>query len=124
MKPGPKGLSPEQRIAHGETRPSRAVVSLYPDHASRPDPAEIPPPKGMSKEGRKIWAAKVERCRSASSKPWTFWPKGNTPTMAMVNGHRHYSAEFYDTPASQKVSTNAKPAGNAFARNGRPATGG
>ena len=141
MKPGPKGLSPEQRVAHGETRPSRAVVSLYPDHASRPDPAEIPPPKGMSREGRKIWAAKVERYRQRGQKVQGFedalrqyceleaelnrcWAKGNTPTMAMVNGHRHYSAEFYDTPASQKVSTNAKPAGNTFARNGRPAAGG
>jgi hypothetical protein len=96
----------------------------------------MPPPKGMSKEGRKIWAAKVERYRQRGQKVQGFedglrqyceleaelnrcWSKGLTPTMAMVNGHRLYCAEFYDTPASQKVTANGKPAQNAFARNGR-----
>lgn len=49
------------------------------------------------------------------------WSKGNTPTMAMVNGHRHYSSEFYDTPASQKVSTTpSQPATPSRGTGGRP----
>lgn len=140
MRTGPKGLSPEQQRAHGTARPDRAVVSLYPDHASRPDPAEMPPPKGMSKDGRKIWTSKVERYRQRGQKVQGFedalrqyceleaalnqhWSKGLTPTMAMVNGHRLYAAEFFDTPAAQKVPAHGKPTENPFARNGRRAAG-
>lgn len=136
MRTGPKGLSPDQQRAHGETRPSRAVVSIYPDHASRPDPDEMPPPKGMSKEAKKIWAIKVERYRQRGQKVQGFedalrqyceleaelnrcWSKRLTPTMAMVNGHRLYASEFFDTPAAQKVSSHGKPVDNPFARNGR-----
>lgn len=146
MRPGPKGISPEAQRAHGTVQPSRAIVALYPDHASRPDPAEMPPPKGMSKPARAIWDAKVARYRQRGQKVQGFedalrqfceleaalnktWAKGDVPTMAMVNGHRLYSAEFFDTPAAQKVSAHGKPTGNAFSRNGRrdaaaPAAGG
>ena len=141
MRTGPKGISPEAQRAHGTVRPDRAIVSLYPDHASRPDPADMPAPKGMSKEARKIWDVKVARYRQRGQKVQGFedalrqyceleaelnrqWSKGNTPTMAMVNGHRLYSAEFFDTPAAQKVSAHGKPADNPFARNGQRATGG
>ena len=140
MRTGPKGHSPEQQRARGETRPSRAVVSLYPDHASRPDPDEMPPPKGMSKEAKKIWIVKVDRYRQRGQKVQGFedalrqyceleaglngsWSKGITPTMAMVNGHRLYAAEFFDTPAAQKVSSHGKPVENPFARNGKRAAG-
>lgn len=144
MRTGPKGVSPEQQRAHGTTRPDREVVALYPDHASRPDPIEMPPPKGMSKPARAIWDMKVSRYRQRGQKVGGFedalrqfceleaalnkiWAKGDVPPMAMVNGHRLFSAEFFDTPAAQKVSAHGKPIGNAFARNGRrdaAATGG
>lgn len=140
MRTGPKGLSPAQHRAHGTERSDREVVSLYPDHASRPDPAEIPPPRGMSKDARKIWAVKVDRYRQRGQKVQGFedslrqyceleaelnrsWSKGITPTMAMVNGHRLFSAEFYDTPASQKVTAHGKPVENPFSRNGKSAAG-
>lgn len=140
MRKGRKGNSPEQQLAHGETRPSRVVVSLYPDIASRPDPADLPPPKGMSKEARKIWAVKVDRYRQRGQKVQGFedalrqyceleaelnrtWSRGIAPTMAMVNGHRLYSAEFFDTPAAQRVPAHGKPTENPFTRNGRRAAG-
>lgn len=136
---GPKGLSPEQKEQRGETRPSRAVVSLYPDHASRPDPAEMPPPAGMTPAAKKIWATKVERYRQRGQKVQGFEDalrqyceteamlnkafKNGTATASMINGYRGFAAEFYDTPASQKV-----PAGgaggadsNPYRRNGRQA---
>ncbi len=140
MKAGPKGNSPEAQRAHGETRPSRAVVALYADHASRPDPEDLPPPQGMSAAAKKVWNTKVSRYRQRGQKVQGFEDalrqycelevrlnkmfKGDAPVnVSMVNTYRMFASEFYDTPASQKVSTNAKPAGNAFARNGRPAAG-
>lgn len=136
MRRGPKGLSPDQQKARGETRPSRAVVALYPDHASRPDPDAIPAPKGMTPAARKIWPIKVERYRQRGQKVQGFEDalrayceteaalneafKRKTVTMAMINAHRGWAAEFFDTPASQKVPASGGPAkGNQFARNGR-----
>lgn len=136
MRRGPKGKSPEELKAAGETRPSRAVVSLYPDHASRPDPVDVAAPAGMTPAARKIWVAKVSRYRQRGQKIGGFedslrqlceieaalnkaWKNG-TATMAMVNAHRLWSAEFFDTPAAQKVPASgpARPE-NRFARNGR-----
>lgn len=136
MRRGPKGRSPEELRAAGETRPSRAVVSLYPDHASRPDPEVMPPPAGMTAPAKRLWKAKIERYHQRGQKVGGFedalrqfceveaalnkaW-KNSTATMAMVNAHRLWSAEFFDTPAAQKVPASAgdRP-GNRFTRNGR-----
>ena len=68
MRTGPKGLSPAQKEARGETRPSRAVVTLFADHASRPDPDVIPAPTGMTAAAKKIWAAKVDRFKQRGQK--------------------------------------------------------
>jgi hypothetical protein len=114
------------------------VVSIYPDHASRPDPEELPPPTSMTPSAKRIWNEKVSRYRRRGQKVQGFedalrqfceleaalnkaWKNG-TATMAMVNAHRLWSAEFFDTPSSQKV-----PAGhgrrdeNKFAKNGHRA---
>jgi hypothetical protein len=134
-RPGPKGRSPEQQRAAGETRPSRQVVTLFGDHASRPDPEAIPPPKGMTAAARTIWEQKVDRYRQRGQKVQGFedalrqyceleaqlatsWKKGGV-TMAMVNAHRHWAAEFFDTPAAQRISPGAgQKASNRFAQNG------
>jgi len=136
MRRGPKGKSPADLRAAGETRPSRTVAVLYPDNASRPDPEKIPPPTGMTPAGRKIWTAKVERYRQRGQKVAGFedalrqlceleaainkaWKIG-MPTMAMVTAHRLWMAEFFDTPAAQKVSPSGpdRPE-NRFNRNGK-----
>jgi phage terminase small subunit len=134
---GPKGLSPEQQRAHGETRPSRKVVALFAGTDERPDPEAIDPPRWMTKEAKVIWQAKVQRYRQRGQKIDGFqdalaqycsleaelqktYRKELTPTMAMVSAHRMWAAEFFDTPASQKVSPGGSQAkDNAFARNGR-----
>lgn len=124
MRTGPKGLSPEQKVARGETRPSRAVVSIYPDHASRPDPDVIPAPRGMTHVGKRIWDEKVARYRQRGQKIQGFEDtlrqyceleaalnkafKEKNVSMAMVNAHRQWAAEFFDTPASQKVPVYGK----------------
>lgn len=139
---GPKRRSAELQKATGESRPSRAVVTLFADHASRPDPEAIPPPVGMTPAARKLWPLKVDRYRQRGQKVQGFedalrqyceleaalakaW-KANTASMAMVNAHRHWAAEFFDTPAAQRVPAagGGKDSGNRFARNGvRAATG-
>jgi len=136
MKRGPKGKSPDQLRIAGESRPSRQVAVLFPDHAARPDPESIPPPKGMTPAGKKTWIEKVGSYRrrgqkvdgfqdalrqyceleAAINKAW----KHTTPPMSMLNAYRLFAAEFYDTPASRKVSVSQSGKGNnRFARNGR-----
>lgn len=133
---GPKGISPAEQFARGETRPCRKVVSLFGGIDERPDPEEIPPPSGMTAAAKKIWHTKVDRYRKRGQKIDGFqdalrqyceleaalekgWKK-ETATMAMVTAHRMWSAEFFDTPAAQKVSPGGSQAKeNAFARNGK-----
>lgn len=135
MKPGPKGRSPEQQKAAGESRPSRAVVTLFADHASRPDPEVIAAPTGMTPAARKLWPGKVDRYRQRGQKVQGFedslrqyceveaalakaWKTGQI-NVSLANAHRHWAAEFFDTPAAQRVPAgNAKDTGNRFARNG------
>ena len=61
MRPGPKGLSPAQKRQHGETRPSRSVVELYPNAQSGSD--DFAPPSWLNALGKKIWREKVDRYR-------------------------------------------------------------
>lgn len=136
---GRKPTSPEHKKATGETRPSRQVVDLFPSHSSRPDPDVIDPPTWMKAPVKKIWAAKVERYRQRGQKVDGFqdslaqycqleWElvdlrkKGMVPPMSMVTQYRGWAAEFYDTPASQKVAAGggAKQA-NRFGSNGQRA---
>ncbi len=128
-------LSDEQKRLRGTVQPCRSVVSLYPDHASRPDPAEIPPPDGMTKTGADIWRTKVDRYKQRGQKVGGFeealraycelearlveaWAERDGPTMAMVAAHRMWAGEFYDTPASQKVSIGSTKSENPFAKFG------
>lgn len=127
------------KAVRGTKRSDRLVVSIYPDHASRPDPATIDPPAGMRSAACEIWRIKVERYRQRGQKVDGFqdalrqyceieaeltaaWKRGDA-TMAMVTAHRLWCAEFYDTPMSQKVVSGGKVAENPFARNGKFASG-
>lgn len=136
MRRGPKGDSPEAQRAKGETRPSRVVVPIFATVADRPDPEDIPPPAGMSAAAKKVWAEKVGRYRQRGQKVQGLESslrqfceleaalnaafKAKNVTMAMVNAHRLWSAEFYDTPAAQKAPQGAgQKSENRFANNGR-----
>lgn len=141
---GPKGRSPEEAKAAGETRASRKVVSLYPDVASRPDPDVIKPPSWLLKvRGAKaLWNEKIARYRQRGQKVEGFeaglaqycaleaqladwYSRGIDVPAAKITQHRVLMAEFYDTPASQRVPASSdKGKGNVFARNGQPRAGG
>lgn len=135
MRTGPKGKSSEQKLACGFVRPSRAIVSLFADDASGPEPEEIPAPEGMTAAAREIWDTKVARYRQRGQKIEEFedglrqyceleaalnkgW-RNKAVTMAMVNAHRIWAAEFFDTPASQRVLASNRQSNNQFANNGR-----
>lgn len=135
-KRGRRGQSPEQQRTTGETRPSRVVVHLYPDHAARPDPADIPPPAGMSEAGQQIWREKVERYRRRGQKVDGFqaalrqyceteaalieaWGTRMGPTAALLNCFKAWAAEFHDTPdAARGMRTIGRSASGRFGNNG------
>jgi hypothetical protein len=139
MRTGPKGKSAQQKLASGFVRPSRAVVSLYPDRVSRPDPEVIRAPEGMTEAAREIWNTKVARYRQRGQKVEGFedglrqyceleaalnqgW-REKAVTMAMINAHRIWAAEFFDTPASHRVRVSQQKSNNQFANNGRRPAG-
>ena len=130
-KRGPKQQSPEMRALSGESRPSRKVVTLFADHASRPDPEKFSPPKWLAAAGKKIWDDKVSKYRQRGQKVGGFedslaqycaleaelaatYKRRLVPPMAMVTAHRIWAAEFYDTPASQNAHGKGKPAEGKF----------
>lgn len=121
----------------GRTKPSDQIAVLYPDHASRPDSEAIEPPKWMSAQGKRIFRQKVERYRHRGQKIEGFEEslaaycaledemialrRKRVPVpVSMINTHRQWANEFYDTPASQRIGSNSIDKGeNRFARNGR-----
>lgn len=137
-KRGPKGRSPEQQAAAGETRPSRKVVSLFADFTDRPDPEDLSPPATMTERAKEIWREKVARYRQRGQKVDGFqaalrqyceleaklveaWAYPLGAPVAMVNSYRAFAAEFYDTPASHRApagSSAGGAAGNRFGNNG------
>ena len=131
----PRKVPDDIKALRGTIQPCRLVVPLYPEHMSRPDPAEIPPPAGMTPAGADVWKVKVERYRQRGQKVGGFeealrqycelearltelWNHRDGPPMAMVAAHRVWCGEFFDTPASQKVSIGKKTADNPFAKFG------
>lgn len=128
---------PHVKAAKGRTAPSDQVVPLFPDHASRPDPDLIEPPKWLSRQAKQVFRDKVERYRQRGQKVEGFEDplaaycaleaelvdmrkKGIAPTVAMITAHRLWAIEFYDTPSSQRIGQGAgHPRENRFARNGR-----
>lgn len=140
MKRGRKPLDPKVKKARGETRPSQKKVEvLFADHASRPDPENLPAPSWLTAAAKKIWKEKTNRYQQRGQKIDGFQDalaqycsleselidlrrKRIIPPMAMVSAHRMWAAEFYDTPASHKVPTGgSKPVGNKFSKNGNRA---
>src|SRR5690606_19325191 len=117
-KPGPAPKSPEERVAAGTNWPSRAVVHLFPnDPSAHRDPVR---PKWLKGMARKIWDEKVARyaargqrvagCEDALAQYCALEAelidmrrRKISPPIAMINAHRIYAGEFYDTPASQNV---------------------
>ena len=143
-KSGRRGLPPHIKRQRGETRPSRQTVLLFPGVdpstvAGTPPPA---PPAGMSPAARRIWIAKAQRYHARGIRIADYidtlqafceleaaltaaWRSKQGPTMAMVNAHRLFSHEFFETPATAQItarslSRDGSGGGNRFRMNGRP----
>jgi hypothetical protein len=144
-KRGRPPLSPEQKLARGERRPSRqtVVVPLFPDQADRTDQPtpiklELPkPPRSMTAGGRRVWIEKVAvyarrgqpvvgfeallttYCE-LEAKLRTAWKSKDGITAAMLTAHRKLAEEFFDTPTSSaRAAPRALRSRNAFNNNGR-----
>jgi hypothetical protein len=137
---GPKGDSPDQKKAKGETRPSRkgnVITFAYESVEDWPDPDVIEPPVWMDELSREIWYEKVDRYRkrgqtidgfehalaqyvALEAKIIFSYQHGIPAPVAMINAHRIWAAEFYDTPASRKISpSGSKAKTNRFAGRGK-----
>jgi hypothetical protein len=125
----------EQKNLRGTDRPCRAVVSIYPDYLSRPDPDDIPPPPDMSEAAKAAWVdhvnvyrqrgQKVDGCQRSLRQYCeievtliAMWAAKSTPNVALINAYRQFAVEFHDTPASQRVAVGSRKADNAFAKFG------
>lgn len=135
-KRGPKGVSPAEKRARKTEQPCRKVETLYANHAARPDPESIEAPKWLNAAARKIWQEKTERYRKRGQKIDGFqdalaqycsleadlissYKKKIPIPIALINAHRIWCAEFFDTPASQKVPANGGAGKqNKFTSNG------
>jgi hypothetical protein len=125
----------ELKELRSTSKPSRQVVSIYPDFLSRPDPDDIPPPDGISPAAAEAWRRKVDRYRQRGQKIdgcqdalrtycelevalTAMWRKPPPYNVSMINAYRSFAVEFHDTPASQRVAVGSSKRDNAFAKFG------
>lgn len=94
-------------------------------------------PAWLKGRARKIWDEKVERylargqsvkgCEDALAQYCSleadliddYWRKKITPPVTMINAHRIYASEFFDTPSSQVKPSGGNSPSNPFSRNGK-----
>jgi hypothetical protein len=128
-----KPKSPEIIKISGTAQPCRARASVVEHIAGDPER-----PKWLTGRARRIWDARVELylsrgqsvkgCEEALAQYASleadlidqYWRKKITPPISMVNAHRIYANEFFDTPASQIKPSGGNSPTNPFSRNGKP----
>ncbi len=119
------------KVITGTNQPCRETVQIV-----QPLDGEPARPKWLTGPARRAWDTKVEcyeargqsvaGCEDAlaqycalEAELIAMWRKKLTPPVAMINAHRIYANEFYDTPAAQHQSAGKAKAVNRFAQNGR-----
>lgn len=132
MRRGEKPLPDETKVVRGTFRPCRAL-----DGAVAPLDGSVVAPKWLKGQALRLWRVKVETydrrgqsvvgCESALAQYCAVeadliarWRKGSDVPVALINAHRIYANEFYDTPASQQAAGTKTGASNRFTSNGRP----
>lgn len=132
MKRGEKPLPDEMKVLRGTFRSVRALAP-----AIEPLPGVPVAPKWLKGQAKKLWNIKVETyarrgqsvvgCEAALAQYCAVeadliqrWRKGADVPVALINAHRIYANEFYDTPASQVAAGTKGSGGNRFGNNGRP----
>lgn len=126
-----KALPQEIKLAKGTARPSRVSVPVVPVLEGEPIR-----PAWLKGRARTIWdqkvaiyAARQQMVRGCEGPLAQYcaleaelvkrWAKGIDIPMAMVNGHRLYANEFYDTSASQQQGAKKPEEANPFDQHGR-----
>lgn len=144
MKRGPKRLTPEQKKARGETRPSQSVVWLYPPNEGEALVLDLKPPSGMTPAARKIWKQKLEEFKDkdwakrfgfqefvsglrmlceCEAMVWDAFKKGGASS-ALQGRLQSLLAAFHALPSERVVPGRAASLpSNPFANNGRRAAG-
>lgn len=131
MKRGTKPTSKALKVLRGTFQPCRARTATI-----APLEGEVVVPRWLTGLARQLWTIKagtyarrgqsVVGCEAALAQYCRVeadlidrWRKGREVPVALINAHRIYANEFYDTPASQQAAGSQATASNRFARNGR-----
>jgi len=132
MKRGTKPLPAAKKVLRGTFQPCRARAAVV-------VPVEAPlgpPPAWLKGSALRLWGEKtaiyarrgqsVVGCESALAQYCQVeadlirrWQHHADIPVALINAHRIYANEFYDTPASQQGAQLHPRATNRFAQNGR-----
>ena len=111
-------------------RPREAPVEHLPGPARKPkwlkglasdiwdDKLEIFYERGQSARGCESLLAQY--CSLEAALIENYWSKGAEPPITMINSHRIYGNEFFDSPASQQVPNPSAVPSNVFNAHGKP----
>lgn len=129
MRTGPKGKPPGLKVVAGTDQPCRRREKLFENINGMPAK-----PAWLKGEAASLWKKKlaiyeargqsVAGCESSLAQYCALeanligqYRLMQTPTVAQVNAHRIYAAEFFDTPASQIGPNRATGKPSSFASN-------
>lgn len=132
MRRGPKATPDSLKVLSGTFRQDRSREPAVPVLQGEPTR-----PKWLKGPALRIWCEKTaiyERrgqsivgCEGALAQYCAVeadlihrWRKGQDVPVALINAHRVYANEFYDTPASQQTGGKKTGSENRFTRNGQP----
>ncbi len=119
-----RAKAPHLKVINGTDQPCRKTVQVV-----QPIDGEPVRPTWLTGPARRIWDTKLGRyeargqavagCEDAlaqycalEAELIALWRKKLAPTVAMVNAHRIYANEFYDTPASQHQQVQDRMSGS------------
>ncbi len=132
MRRGTKTRPDAMKVVRGTFKPSRALEAVVEPLAGEPTV-----PKWLKGAALDLWREKcgiyerrgqsVVGCEAALAQYCRVeadlidrWRRGSDVPVALINAHRIYANEFYDTPASQQAAGKKVGAANRFSANGQP----
>lgn len=132
MKRGRKPEPNETKIVRGTFRQDQARQPVV-----QPLEGAIAAPTWVKGQALRVWRDKTEiyrrrgqsvtGCEGALAQYCAVeadlidrWKRRVEVPVALINAHRIYANEFYDTPASQQAAGQKTPGGNRFSGNGQP----
>lgn len=130
-KRGSKSQCPDLKLIKGTDRPDRQSVPAFKELDGEPVR-----PKWLKGPAKKIWHEKIARYKERGQNVVGFegalaqycaleaeiaklFMKGMTPATSMINTHRIYAGDFFDTPASQVSKLKLKKSDNPWSKHVR-----